>query len=100
MMERNELRRMSDETMNELIQQLMKEREHRRQTRLSEYRCELEQMWHAIIAKVKELDEMDINVSVSVEKEGGDLYFSLTNLIQEECFMTTIHTDAVYKSKS
>ena len=99
-MERNELHRMSDETMNELIQQLMKEREHRRQTRLSEYRCELEQMWNAIVAKVKELDEMDVSVSVNVEKESGDLYFSLTNLLKEECFMATIHTSAVYKSKS
>jgi len=99
-MERNELRKMSDETMNELIQQLMNERERRRKACLSQYRNELIQMWQAIVTKVKELDEMDIDVNVNVEKEGGDLYFSLTNLVQEECFAANIYTSAQYKSKS
>lgn len=99
MMDKREFSVMADEELIALAKQVEKEREHRRQARLSQYRCELEQMWGTIVAKVKELDKMDISVSIGVEKEGGDLYFSLTDLLKEEGFMVTCHTTAVYKSK-
>lgn len=100
MMDKRELSIMTDMDLITLAKQVEKEREHRRQERLSQYRYELEQMWGAIVTKVEELDKMDISVSISVEKEDGDLYFSLTNLLKEEGFMVSCDTTAVYKSKS
>lgn len=92
------VRDMSDMDLALLLEQTKKEKEHRRQVNLALYRTEVEQLWAALVAKVKELDKMDVGVSADVEDDTGRRYIDVTERLKADGFMVGWHTRSVYKS--
>lgn len=89
---------MSDMDLALFVEQAKKEKEHRRQANLALYRSEVEQLWAALVAKVKELDKMGVGVTASVEDDTGERYINVTDQLKADGFMVTWGTSSVYKS--
>lgn len=100
-MEMREMRKlvrdMSDMDLALLLEQTKKEKEHRRQANLALYRSEVEQLWAALVAKIKELDKMDVGVAATVEDDAGERYIDVTERLKADGFMVGWHTRSVYK---
>lgn len=92
------VRDMSDMDLALFLEQAKREKEHRRQAHLALYRSEVEQLWAALVAKVKELDKMDVGVTATVEDDTGDHYIDVTERLKADGFMVGWHTRSVYKS--
>ena len=92
------VRDMSDMDLALLLEQTKKEKEHRRQVNLALYRNEVEQLWTALVAKVKELDKMDVSVTADVEDDTGRRYIDVTERLKADGFMVGWHTRSVFKS--
>ena len=95
---RKMVRDMSDMDLALFVEQAKKEKEHRRQANLARYRSEVEQLWAALVAKVKELDKMGVGVTASVEDDTGERYINVTDQLKADGFMVTWGTSSVYKS--
>lgn len=95
---RKMVRDMSDMDLALFVEQAKKEKEHRRQANLALYRSEVEQLWAALVAKVKELDKMGVGVTASVEDDTGERYINVTDQLKADGFMVTWGTSSVYKS--
>ena len=95
---RKMVRDMSDMDLALFVEQAKKEKEHRRQANLALYRTEVEQLWAALVAKVKELDKMGVGVTASVEDDTGERYINVTDQLKADGFMVTWGTSSVYKS--
>lgn len=95
---RKMVRDLSDMDLALFVEQAKKEKEHRRQANLALYRTEVEQLWAALVAKVKELDKMGVGVTASVEDDTGERYINVTDQLKADGFMVTWGTSSVYKS--
>jgi len=95
---RKMVRDLSDMDLALFVEQAKKEKEHRRQANLALYRSEVEQLWAALVAKVKELDKMGVGVTASVEDDTGERYINVTDQLKTDGFMVTWGTSSVYKS--
>ena len=95
---RKMVRDLSDMDLALFVEQAKKEKEHRRQANLALYRSEVEQLWAALVAKVKELDKMGVGVTASVEDDTGERYINVTDQLKADGFMVTWGTSSVYKS--
>lgn len=95
---RKMVRDMSDMDLALFVEQAKKEKEHRRQANLALYRTEVEQLWAALVAKVKELDKMGVGVTASVEDDTGERYINVTDQLKADGFMVTWGTSSVHKS--
>ena len=91
------VRGMTDMDLALFIEQAKKEKEHRRQANLALYRTEIDQLWAALVAKVKELDKMDVDVAATVEDDTGERYIDVTERLKADGFMVCWHTRSVYK---
>lgn len=94
---RKMVRDMSDMDLALFLEQVKKEKEHRRQANIALYRTEVEQLWAALVAKVKELDKMDMGVAATVSDETGERYIDVTDRIKADDFMVCWHIRSVYK---
>lgn len=92
------VRDMSDMDLALFLEQVKREKEHRRQAHLALYRSELEQLWAALVAKIKELDKMDVGVTATVEDDKGGRYIDVTSELKADGFMVTWGVSSVYKS--
>lgn len=99
-MERNELRKMSDEGINELIKQLKKEQEHRAQMKRAQWRAEISDRITQILEMTATLDEMGFQVELEIESDGNDRIFNLTEFTMDEHTSLNVVLRPVYKSKS
>lgn len=95
---RKMVRDLSDMDLALFVEQAKKEKEHRRQANLALYRTEVEQLWAALVAKVKELDKMGVGVTASVEDDTGERYINVTDQLKADGFMVTWGISSVYKS--
>lgn len=95
---RKMVRDLSDMDLALFVEQAKKEKEHRRQANLALYRSEVEQLWAALVAKVKELDKMGVGVTATVEDDTGERYINVTDQLKADGFMVTWGTSSVYKS--
>ena len=92
------VRDMSDMDLALFVEQAKREKEHRRQANLARYRSEVEQLWAALVTKVKELDKMGVGVTATVEDDEGERYIDVTSKLKADGFMVTWHASSVYKS--
>lgn len=99
-MERNELRKMSDEGINELIKQLKKEQEHRAQMKRAQWRAEISDRITQILEMTTTLDEMGLQVEIEIEGDGNDRVFNLTDFTINEHTSFCVVLRPVYKSES
>ena len=92
------VRDMSDMDLTLFLEQAKRERENRRLTKLALYRSEVEQLWAALYAKIKELDKMGVGVAATVEDDTGERYINVTETLKADGFMVSWGTSSVYKS--
>lgn len=95
---KEKVRELSDMDLTLFVKMAKREQEHRRQAHLALYRTEVEQLWAALVAKVKELDEMGVGVAAAVEDDTGERYIDVTEKLKADGFMVGWHTRTVYKS--
>lgn len=99
-MERNELRKMSDESITELIKELKKEQEHRIQVKRAQWRAEISDRITQILELTETLNEMGLQVEFEIEGDGNDRIFNLTNFVMDEHTSLNVVLRPVYKSES
>lgn len=86
-MERNELRKMNDEDIAELIKQLKKEQEHRVQIKRAQWRAEISDRIAQILEMTATLNEMGLQVEFEIEddhNERNDRIFNLTDFTMDK----------------
>lgn len=92
------VRGLPDTDLALLLKMVKHEKEHRQQANLALYRTEVEQLWAALVAKVKELDQMDIGVTATVEDDKGGRYIDVTSELKADGFMVSWGISSIYKS--
>lgn len=102
-MERNELRKMSDNDIVELIKQLKKEQENRAQMKRAQWRAEISDRITQIFEMITTLNEMGLQVELEIEDDHNsrnDHIFNLTNFIMNKHTSLNVVLRPFYKSES
>ena len=99
-MERSELRKMSDESITELIKQLKKEQENRAQLKRAQWRAEINEHIIQIFELTTTLNEMGLQVEFEIEGDGNDRIFNLTNFAMDKDTSLNVILRPVYESES
>lgn len=99
-MERNELRKMSDESIAALIKQLKKEQDDRVQMKRATWRTEINEYMTKIFELTMALEEIGLEVELEIEGDGNDRIFNLTNFIMNKDTSLNVVLRPVYKSET